>query len=67
MCEYCDPGRGDLTLPLLQDGTLAVFIDRTMLGDPVLVIKDRFGGMNMPVSYCPKCGRDLRGAAYERC
>lgn len=65
MCEYCDPGRGDLTLPLFQDGTLAVFIDRTVLGDPVLVIKDRFGGMKMPVSYCPKCGRDLRGGDHD--
>ena len=61
MCEYCEPQRGDLTFPILQDGALAVFVDRTMLGEPVLTINDRFGGMKIHVNYCPKCGRDLRG------
>lgn len=61
MCEYCEPGKGDLTFPLFQGRDLAVFIDRAMLGEPVLTIQDRFGGMKIPVNYCPKCGRDLRG------
>lgn len=62
MCKHCEPGRGDLTLPLLQDGALDVFIDRSMLGDPFLVIKDRFGGLKISVNHCPMCGRDLREA-----
>lgn len=63
MCEYCDNARLLGKSKSLIEGVCAV-ID----GDKLRISGwfDGIAGIQplcIPVSYCPKCGRDLRGGA----
>lgn len=63
MCEYCEGGKF-----LGKSNNISEGVDAVIYGASLRVSGwfDGFAGIEpirIPIDYCPKCGRDLRGDA----
>lgn len=57
-CEYCNAYKSMYWNEVDTDATQEIYLE----GDGSLTITNRFGSnlwVNIPINYCPMCGRDL--------
>lgn len=71
MCEYCEgEDLKEIVKVRSKIEQTDVYVDFTSDGKPILAMETMLDGCGAyhfaEINYCPKCGRDLRGAANER-
>jgi len=57
MCEYCQGNESIIVANNCQDGNLVVYIDF----DEIVVDNGETYYERREISYCPMCGRELKG------
>lgn len=64
MCEYCEGGKAlEIDRFATSDSLFDVsaVIEGADLEDPVVTVFADGAPIYVPIGFCPKCGRDLRG------